>query len=221
MNYLITQVAICAPSQKPTTFAVLEPLRDAAVDFLHPLVEAWKFMWSVMDFNSCILRDEPLSEWKSWFYAKLYASMRLNIQHARDVFPLLEATIDNAEAPLMTELRGSYIHELMLRMLKCFPCSSFMRVDLLDDLPQLISDLRSYSQGTMRCFNIAEGIVVRLHEFCSHKELVEEEREEIGKSLHNMSRYVMRIRRKSCDPLDLGLRGSKLCVRPDYMGRAC
>ncbi|KAG7442026.1 uncharacterized protein BT62DRAFT_1041159 [Guyanagaster necrorhizus] len=199
-----------------------EPLRDTAVDFLHPLVDAWEFMWNIMDYYSCVLRDRPVGKGIPLFNAQPYDSMQLNAQCARDVFPLLDAAIFNAEAPLLTELQGSYGLEPMLCMLKWLPWSSSMRVDLLDDLPQLISALRSYSQGTMRYFNISEGLVVRLHEFCSDQELVAtlEGRGEVGKSLrNNMSQYVRdSTMHTSSHAFDLRPKGRKLWVRTDYMG---
>ncbi|KAK0430502.1 hypothetical protein EV421DRAFT_1912871 [Armillaria borealis] len=38
-NYLIVQATICAPVRE-TTLAILQPLRDSAVDFLRPVVRA-------------------------------------------------------------------------------------------------------------------------------------------------------------------------------------
>ncbi|KAK0190249.1 hypothetical protein F5146DRAFT_1137094 [Armillaria mellea] len=222
MNYLITQVAICVPSRQPTTFAILEPLCDAAVAFLHPLVKSWTFMSTILDYCSCVLADQPVGEGMLLLNGEFYDSMRLNAQRVRDTFPLLDATLVTTEALLIAELRGPYGLESLLCILKRLPWSSSMRVDLLDDLPQLISTLHSYCQGAMRYFNIAEGLVIRLHDFCNNKVLVEalERHGEVGRSLHDLSQFASdSTMHSSSHALDLGHRGRRLWVRQDYMGR--
>ncbi len=137
----------------------------------------------------------------------------MNTQRARDAFPLLDATLVTAEAPLIAELRGPSDLESLIRTLKRFPWSSSMRVDLLDDLPQLISTLRNYCQGAMCYFNIAEGLVVRLHDFCNDKVLVEtlERRGEVGRSLHDLSQFASdSTMHTSSHALDLGQKGRRL-----------
>ncbi|KAK0216155.1 hypothetical protein IW262DRAFT_200327 [Armillaria fumosa] len=149
VNYLITQVAICAPSRKETSFTTLEPLRDGAVDFIGPAVEILTNLPAVIDYFSCALRSEPIPESSSAYVAKLYRAMLSNAQLVRDACPPLSAAILSVEAPVITELRGFYGLEAFLRALTWLPWSSSMRVDLLDNLPQLVSAIHSYCQGAM------------------------------------------------------------------------
>ncbi len=67
-----------------------------------------------------------------------------------------------------------------------------MRVDLLDDVPQLIRVLHKYCRATMECVNIIEIYLVRLHDLVGEKFCVGtlNNREEIGEELLKLSRYA-------------------------------
>lgn len=116
-NYLITQVAICVPSRKETTLATLEPLHNAAVDFIAPIVTILTHLPAVIDYFSCALGSQPILESSSAFVSRLYRTMLSNAQLARDAFPPLSAAILGVETPLVTELRGSHGLETFLRAL--------------------------------------------------------------------------------------------------------
>ncbi len=92
-NYLIVQATICTPVRDETTPAIFQPFRDSAIDFLYPVVCAWR------DFSLIMYQLSKLSPSLHLSAATIaqYHSMRLNAQFARKFFLLLEATIVNVE----------------------------------------------------------------------------------------------------------------------------
>ncbi len=218
INYLITQVATCAPFHEKATLAIFQPLRDAVVDFLNPVIEAWSHVAPVISYFASLL-DQPTPA-SSWIAGK-YLSMRLNAQSARRHLALLNATIVSVQAPLLDHLRGSCGLEPLLRALKWLGTSS-TRVDILDSLPQLLFEFRDYCQRTVQCLDIIEHFVVGLHDFFSDKGSVRvlTGREEICRRLHDLSRFATKsMRYAPSHPYMLGLKGSKVSVRSDYNGR--
>ncbi len=88
-NYLITQVTICPPFQEKVTLAIFEPFRDAVVDFLKPVIEAWSDVAYVVSFFASVLHQPtPDPEETSWI-GEMYHSIRLNAQSARVCLPIL------------------------------------------------------------------------------------------------------------------------------------
>ncbi|PBK92757.1 hypothetical protein ARMGADRAFT_172604 [Armillaria gallica] len=79
MNYLITA---CTPFHEEATLVIFEPLRDAVVDFLNPVVEVWQLGALVVSY----LADRSMPSW----VAGKYRSMRLNAQSARRCFAVLD-----------------------------------------------------------------------------------------------------------------------------------
>ncbi|KAK0441909.1 hypothetical protein EV421DRAFT_1810703 [Armillaria borealis] len=134
-NYLIAQATICTPVRDKTTLAIiLQHFRDSAIDFLYPVVCAWR-EFSLFTYY---LSELPPS---SAATIAQYRSMRLNAQIARKSFLLLEATIVNVEATLTAELRRTSRRDSLFQWLTW---SASMRLALLDDFPHLISALRRY-----------------------------------------------------------------------------
>ncbi|KAK0476172.1 hypothetical protein IW261DRAFT_1492337 [Armillaria novae-zelandiae] len=221
VNFLITQVAICAPSRKETSLATLEPLRDAAVDLIRSVVAILTNLPAVIDYFSCALGSQPIPESSSAYAAELYRAMLSNAQLVRDAFPALNAAILSIEAPLITELRGSYGLETFLRTLTWLPWSSSMRVDLLDNLPQLISAIHSYCRGAMRYLDTVVEFTVRLGDFISDEKRVGalEGRENIAKGLGDLGRSALRnMGYIGIHPHGLGQKGQALRVKTEYMG---
>ncbi|PBK63673.1 hypothetical protein ARMSODRAFT_532145 [Armillaria solidipes] len=58
--------------------------------------------------------------------------------------------------PLMTELRGLYGLETFLRFIKQMPGFWSVRIDLLDDIPEIISLLYSSCGAMMSCLDCVE-----------------------------------------------------------------
>ncbi|KAK0189544.1 hypothetical protein F5146DRAFT_629820 [Armillaria mellea] len=127
VNYLITKVVICAPSQKEASLATLEPLRDTAVDFIRPVVAVLTNLPAIIDYFSCALESEPIPESSSEYATELYVAMLSNTQLPRDAFPPLSAAALSVEAPLIAQLRGFYGLEAFLRVWRGFrghhPCA--------------------------------------------------------------------------------------------------
>ncbi|KAK0447845.1 uncharacterized protein EV420DRAFT_1767432 [Desarmillaria tabescens] len=217
-NYLITQVAICTPFQEKATLTIFEPLRDAVVDFLIPVIEAWLDILPVISYFASLL-EEPAPP-ASWIVQN-YHSMRLNAQSARGHLALLEATIVSVQAALVDHLRGSCGLEPLLRTLKWLGTSS-TRVDILDNLPQLFLEFRTYCWRTTRCLDIIEHFIVGLHDFFSDEGSVRAltGREEICRKLYDLCRFATEsMLYAPSHPSSLGLKGSKVLVRLEYKAR--
>ncbi|KAK0216084.1 hypothetical protein IW262DRAFT_1397848 [Armillaria fumosa] len=219
INYLITQVTTCAPFHKKATLAIFEPLRDAVVDLLNLVIEAWSHVAPVISYFASLL-ERPVTASESSCIAGEYHSMRLNAQLARRYITLLDATISSVQAPLLDHLRGSCGLEPLLRALKWHGTSS-TRVDILDNLPQLLSEFHNYCQRTVRYLDIIEHFVVGLHDFFCDEGSVRAltGREDICRRLDDLSEFAAKSIQYAHDhPYVLGLKGWKVSVRPDYQG---
>ncbi|PBK69602.1 hypothetical protein ARMSODRAFT_1018984 [Armillaria solidipes] len=214
-NYLITQITTCTPFQEEATLAILKPLRDAVVDFLNPVVEAWSHVAPVVSYLASL--PAPPSSW----IAGKYYSMRLNAQSARNRLSNLDAVVASVEAPLLDQLRGPWGLEQLLRVLKWLGTSS-TRVDILDSLHQLLLEFHTYCVRTMRNLDVIEQFVVGLHDFFSDEDRVRalNSREEVCRRLHDLSRFATKSMQDAPSHLYmLGLKGSEVSVRSDYKGR--
>ncbi len=214
-NYLITQVTTCPPFQEKATLTIFEPFRDAVVDFLIPVVEAWSHVAPVVSYLASL--PAPPSSW----IAGKYYSMRLNAQSARSRLSNLDEVVASVEVPLLDQLRGPWGLEQLFRVLKWLGISS-TRVDILDSLHQLLLKFRAYCVRTMRYLDVIEQFVVGLHDFFRDDGRVRalNEREEVCRRLHDLSRSATKsMQYAPSHPYMLGLKGSEVSVRSDYKGR--
>lgn len=211
-NYLIAQATICTPVRDETTPAIFQPFRDSAIDFLYPVVCAWR------DFSLIMYQLSKLSPSLHLSAATIaqYHSMRLNAQIARKIFLLLEATIVNVEATLTAELRRTSRRDSLFQWLTW---SASMRLALLDDLPHLISALRRYCQETMLCLNDIEHFGLCLGDLFSDNEraVAFKKDEETVKGLLNLAKFAGESRVDTyLHPFKLG---TEYRLRP-YMGQS-
>ncbi|KAK0464116.1 hypothetical protein IW261DRAFT_1624040 [Armillaria novae-zelandiae] len=176
VNFLMTQVTVCAPSRKETSFAILEPLCDAAINFIRPLVAILTHLPAIIDYFSCALESEPIPESTSAYVAELYQAMLSDAQLARDASQPLSAAILNVKVPLITKLRGASGLEAFFRALMWLPWSSSI-----------------YCQGALQYLDTVVDFTVRLGDFISDKEYVGalEGRETIAKGLCNIGKSVL------------------------------
>ncbi|KAK0237063.1 hypothetical protein EDD85DRAFT_1023793, partial [Armillaria nabsnona] len=141
-----------------TNYLITQPFRDAVVDFLIPVVEAWSHVAPVVSYLASL--PAPPSSW----IAGKYNSMRLNAQSARNCLSNLDEVVASIEAPLFDQLRGPWGLEQLFRVLKWLGTSS-TRVDILDSLHQLLLEFCTYCARTMRYLDVIEQFVVGLHDF--------------------------------------------------------
>ncbi len=155
VEYLTTKVNnIHAHVPRETTFAILEPLKGSAGNFIAPVANAWINASGIVDYFARCLHPPP--------GRARYQSVRQNTQMARDALPLLDATIVRIETPLTAQIQRLINQES--HFLK-WPSPEL--VDLLDDLPQLLSALRYYCCLTMQYLNVIENFIVCLDDFFS------------------------------------------------------
>ncbi|KAK0239765.1 hypothetical protein EDD85DRAFT_823241 [Armillaria nabsnona] len=198
-NYLMTQATICTPVRDETTPVILQPFRDSAIDFLYPVVCAWR------DFSLIMYHLSKLSPSLHLSIATIvqYRSMRLNTQIARKNILLLEATIVHVEATLTAELRRTSRRDSLFQWLTW---SASMRLALLDDLPYLISALRRYCQETMLCLNDIERFGLCLGDLFSDNEraVAFKKDEETVKGLLNLAKFAGESRMDTWDKVISG-----------------
>ncbi|KAK0441906.1 hypothetical protein EV421DRAFT_1904495 [Armillaria borealis] len=73
-----------------------------------------------------------------------------------ELVPAIKGNLDRIELPLVSELRGSYGLETFLRFIKHIPGFWSVRIDLLDDIPDIISSIYNSCRTMMTCLDCVE-----------------------------------------------------------------
>ncbi len=147
LKYLVKHLSDGGPS---TTLATITPLCRLAV--------LEKATWLIMHkFHSLLSSAGWTIRHAGAFDNDAFLQIANTCQLARkEIVPVIEKYLDRIEMPLMTELRGSYGLETFLRFIKQISGFWSVRIDLLDDIPEIISLLYSSCGAMMSCLDCVE-----------------------------------------------------------------
>ncbi|KAK0214677.1 hypothetical protein EDD85DRAFT_501532 [Armillaria nabsnona] len=158
---LSTLVQHSAPS---TTFLILTPIRL----LISLLDNATREVLRYFGLQLCqgILCVEPgptPDDVASLFNEQYHQVLDICRQTREDLLPAIDMDLTDIEPRLLAELRGSYGLEYFFRFIKHIPGCWSTRIDLLDDIHDIVYSIRSSLQVVAACLDHVEHYARLVH----------------------------------------------------------
>ncbi len=165
---LVQHVAGAALS---TTFPILTPIRILVSAFDNATRAGLENFGSQIGQGVFHVAPEPIK--LGDFFNEHYHQVLNNCRKAREeLLPAIETNLTEIEPLLIAELHGSYGLELFFRFIKHIPGCWSTRIDLLDDIQDIIYSLRSSLRVVGACLDHVEQYARIVHACFLNKDWV-------------------------------------------------
>ncbi|KAK0431564.1 hypothetical protein EV421DRAFT_164729 [Armillaria borealis] len=160
LSALVQHVVDAAPS---TTFPILAPIRLLISLLDNATREVVRLFGSQLSQGLLCVDPELIEDAAGLFNEDYHQVLDICRQTREELFPAIEMNLTDMEPRLLADLRGSYGIEYFLRFIKHIPGCWSTRIDLLDDIHDIVYSMRSSVQVVMVCLDHVEQYARLVH----------------------------------------------------------